>query len=138
MTWDVGYADASPTPLKLAVSTPSEAWCILQGVSPCRVRVSHPPVSSVAPVAEFRQAERTKQVKRTQRIMQAVGESALPEVLVSLRNELVPVAEGCNVRRRQNKISRKRRGCEGPAEFSSRGMYEKMHTRNGTTFDPCC
>jgi hypothetical protein len=80
-------------------------------------------------VAEFRQAERTKQVKRTQRIMQAVGESALPEVLVSLRNELVPVAEGCNVRRRQNKIIRKRRGCEGPAEFSSRGMYEEMHTR---------
>ena len=31
---------------------------------------------------------RTKQVKRTQRIMQAVGESALPEVLASLRNEL--------------------------------------------------
>ena len=36
------------------VSAPSEAWCILQGESPCRVRVSHPPVSSVAPVAEFR------------------------------------------------------------------------------------
>jgi len=49
---------------------------------------------------------RTKQAKRTQRIMQAVGESALPEVLVSLRNELVPVAEGCNVRRRQYKIIR--------------------------------
>jgi len=28
--------------------------------------------------------------------MQAVGETALPEELVSLRNELVPVAEGCN------------------------------------------
>jgi len=34
------------------VGAPSEAWCILQGESPCRVRVSHPPVSSVAPVAE--------------------------------------------------------------------------------------
>ena len=30
------------------VSAPSEAWCILQGESPCRARVSHPPVSSVA------------------------------------------------------------------------------------------
>ena len=98
--------DSVPSPQSPAVSAPSEVWCILQGVSPCRVRVSHPPVSSVAPVAEFRQAERTKQVKRTQRIMQAVGESALPEVPVSLRNELVPVAEGCNVRRRQHKIIR--------------------------------
>ena len=34
------------------VSAPSEAWCILQGESPCRVRVSHPPVSSLACVAE--------------------------------------------------------------------------------------
>ncbi len=61
--------------------------------------------------------------------MQAVGESALPEVLVSLRNELVPVAEGCNVRRRRYKIIRYRQGCEGPAELLSRGMYEEMHTR---------
>jgi hypothetical protein len=45
-----------PTPkaarLIIGVSAPSEAWCILQGESPCRVRVSHPPVSSVASVAE--------------------------------------------------------------------------------------
>jgi len=88
------------------VSAPSEAWCIWRGASPRRVRVSHPPVSSVAPVAEFRDAGRTKQVKRTQRIMQAAGESALPEVLVSLRNELVSVAEGCNARRRQHKSIR--------------------------------
>ena len=45
-------------------------------------------------------------MKRTQRIMQAAGETVLPEVLVSLRNELVPVAEGRNVRRRQHKIIR--------------------------------
>jgi len=66
---DVVCAAASPTPLKLSVSAPSEAWCILQGESPCRVRVSHSPVSSVAPVAEFYIVERTKQVKRTQRIL---------------------------------------------------------------------
>jgi hypothetical protein len=80
-------------------------------------------------VAESRDAGRTKQVKRTQRIMQAVGETVLPEVLVSLRNELVSVAEGCNARRRQYKIIRYWRECEGPAEFSSRGMYEEMHLR---------
>ena len=34
------------------VSAPGEAWCVLQGVSPCRVRASHPPVSSVASMAE--------------------------------------------------------------------------------------
>ena len=34
------------------VSVPSEAWCVLQGASPCRVRASHPPVASVASVAE--------------------------------------------------------------------------------------
>jgi len=41
----------------------------------------------------------------------------------------VPVAEGCNARRRQYKIIRKWQGCEGSAEFSNRGMYEEMHTR---------
>jgi len=68
-------------------------------------------------------------VKRTQRIIQAVGEIALPEVLVSLRNELVSVAEGCNAHRRQYKNIRYWQECEGPAELSSRGMYEEMHTR---------
>ena len=61
--------------------------------------------------------------------MQAAGETALPEELVSLRKGLVPAAEGCNVRRRQYKIIRYRRGCEGPAELLSRGMYEEMHLR---------
>ncbi len=65
--------------------------------------------------------------------MQAVGETVLPEELVSLRNEVVLVAEGCNVHRRQNKIIRNWRGCEGLAEFSSRGMYEEMYTRTWET-----
>ena len=38
--------------VKRSVSVPSEAWCVLQGASPCRERASHPPVASVAPVAE--------------------------------------------------------------------------------------
>jgi len=45
----------SPLPggrLKRDVSAPSEAWRFLPGESPGRVRASHPPVSSVAPLAE--------------------------------------------------------------------------------------
>ena len=29
------------------VGAPSEAWCLLQGASPCWARVNHPPISSV-------------------------------------------------------------------------------------------
>jgi hypothetical protein len=34
------------------VIAPRQAWRLLQGESPCRVRVSHPPVSSLASMAE--------------------------------------------------------------------------------------
>jgi len=40
-------------PVLLNVSAPSEAWCTLQGESPCPVRFNQPPVSSVALEAEF-------------------------------------------------------------------------------------
>ncbi len=43
----------SARPLMSGVRVSSEAWCILQGGSPCRVRSSQPPVSSVASVAEW-------------------------------------------------------------------------------------
>ena len=42
---DVDNAIANSTD---SVCAPSEAWCFLQGESPCRVRFSQPPVSSVA------------------------------------------------------------------------------------------
>ena len=62
------------------VSAPSEAWCALRGESPRRVRASHPPVSSVASLAEsdffFR---RTRETTRTQSIVQAVGDTVVPE-----------------------------------------------------------
>jgi len=91
-------------PLSATVSAPREAWCILQGESPCRSRPNQSPVLSVASVAESEEKyRRTRRTKRTQRIMQAAGETALPEELVSLRNA-VPVAEGGNVHRRQHKI----------------------------------
>ncbi|MES9819097.1 MAG: hypothetical protein ABW161_01165 [Candidatus Thiodiazotropha sp.] len=35
------------------VGAPSAAWCTLQGESPCLVRFNQPPVSSLAPVAEW-------------------------------------------------------------------------------------
>ncbi|NQT71856.1 MAG: hypothetical protein HQ553_03680 [Chloroflexi bacterium] len=45
-------------------------------------------------------------MKRTQRILQAAGETVLPEVLAQLREEFVADAEGFNVHRRQYKIIR--------------------------------
>jgi hypothetical protein len=36
----------------LNVIAPRQAWRFLQGESPCRARASHPPVSSLASVAE--------------------------------------------------------------------------------------
>ena len=50
------------------VIAPGEARRILLGESPGRVRVSHPPVSSLASVAESREG-RTKQAKRRQSIL---------------------------------------------------------------------
>ena len=38
------------------VSAPGEAWCVLQGASPCRGRTSHPPVARGASVAESARA----------------------------------------------------------------------------------
>jgi hypothetical protein len=41
-----------PARLSWVVIAPRKAWRILQGESPCRGRASHPPVSSLASVAE--------------------------------------------------------------------------------------
>jgi hypothetical protein len=38
--------------LRPSVITPRQAWRLLQGESPCRVRASHPPVSRLASMAE--------------------------------------------------------------------------------------
>ena len=45
-------AAKSAAPVSFIVIVPSEAWRILRGASPRRVRANHPPVSSVAPAAE--------------------------------------------------------------------------------------
>ena len=53
---------------------------------------------------EFR---RTKQIKRTQRIVQAVGETAFPEVLILIASKVSnPTAEDVNRYRKQYKITR--------------------------------
>jgi len=52
-------AGGAGRPASLPRRAPSEAWCVLQGASPCRVRASHPPVASVASVAESRGASST-------------------------------------------------------------------------------
>ncbi len=49
-------AGGAGRPAFLPRRAPGEAWCVLQGASPCWVRVSHPPVASVASVAESRGA----------------------------------------------------------------------------------
>ena len=51
------HSDAakSAASVSLGVIAPREAWRILQGESPCWGRASHPPVSSLASVAEPRE-----------------------------------------------------------------------------------
>ena len=51
--------------MKCNVSAPSEAWCTLQGASPCRVRANPPPVSSVAPAAEFEDRNELSSLEET-------------------------------------------------------------------------
>lgn len=53
------YSSLASLAAEKRVSAPSESWCILQGASSCRVKISHPPVSSVAPMAEKETANNT-------------------------------------------------------------------------------
>ena len=102
----------APTSLRLLAapdaqrSRAKKAWRLLQGESPCRVRASHPPVSSLASMAESWSTRRTRWAKRRQSILEAVGVTAHPEVLGQLRNKLVADAEGVNAHRRPHKSIR--------------------------------
>ncbi len=71
-------ADLIPTEISRIGSAPGEAWRLFQGESPCRVRPNRPPVSSVADMEEEVNNDRTRYLKRTQRILWAAGEAALP------------------------------------------------------------
>src|SRR5208283_5219837 len=82
----------------IRVGAPGEVWRLLRGASPRRVRPNQPPVSSVANAKEvLKQIDatcsdwkralrdtlngRTMCSKRTQRILWAVGETALPKAI---------------------------------------------------------
>ena len=89
---------------QLSVSAPSEAWCILQGASPCRVRVSRPPVSSVAPVAEQATANKTGEAYTENHAGRRGGRRSL-KCWYSFEMAIAD-AEGFNVRRRQHRSIR--------------------------------
>src|SRR5262245_44525774 len=60
-----------------SVIAPRKAWRLLQGASPCRVRASHPPVASLAPMAEPGvSVRRPRWAQRRQRILEAAGVTA--------------------------------------------------------------
>ena len=59
----------SPVRLRPGVPAPRQAWRLLPGESPGRVRVSHPPVLSVGPIAELGNRRTRRWGKRTQRIL---------------------------------------------------------------------
>jgi len=86
------------------VVPPSEAWCILQGASPCRVRANHPSVSSVAPTAE---PELRSNFLKVNKVGEAYTENcagrrefAAPESWYSFEMQ-VGVDEGLNAHRSQ-------------------------------------
>ena len=56
--------------VSFGVIAPRKAWRLLPGESPCRVRASQPPVSSLASMAEsWGSTRRTRWAKRRQRIL---------------------------------------------------------------------
>jgi hypothetical protein len=71
---------------------------------------------------------RTRWAKRRQRILYAVGEVALPEVLVQLRNRIVADAE-CLNKHEGNTKPPIWKGGGGPSESTGRGMQEEIHRR---------
>ena len=72
--------------LRPSVIAPREAWRLLQGQRPCRVRASHPAGSSLASLAESgAETRRTRGTPRRQRLLAAGGVTAPPAGLGQLR-----------------------------------------------------
>jgi len=67
-----------------SISTPREAWCILQGESPCRVRINHPLVSSVASVAELLKAVACTKKFTKELVPQGIPFGRRPNQLLSI------------------------------------------------------
>jgi hypothetical protein len=97
--------------LTAGVIAPRKAWRLLQGESPCRVRARHPPVSSLASMAESQlYTRRTRWAKRRQSILEAAGVTAHPEVLVQLRQGCAD-AEGLNAPEGNTRTAIRARRC---------------------------
>jgi hypothetical protein len=110
-------------------SRAKKAWRLWQGESPCRVRASHPPVSSLAFMAESGSRPwRTRWTKRRQSILEAAGGAASPEVLVQLRKGLVRTPRVCTLPK-ATRAHPDWRGGAGPPESSGRGMQEERRRR---------
>jgi hypothetical protein len=71
---------------------------------------------------------RTKEVKRTQRILQAVGATACPESWYSFEISLLRTARVLTYPEAHRKHPT-RRGCGSPPESSGCGMQEQMRRR---------
>jgi len=113
------------------VIAPRKAWRLLQGESPGRVRGSHPPVSRLASMAEsWLGSWRTRWAKRRQRILEAVGGAASPEVLVPLRHGSLRTPRVVTL----PKATRPQplwQGCVGPPESSGHGMQAERRRSTG-------
>jgi hypothetical protein len=104
-------------PLSVSAIAPRNAWRLLQGERPWRVRASHPPVSRLASLAEsWRTPRRTRGATRRQRLLSAVGVTAPPDGLVPRRETLAADAAGGHAPRRPPK--RLRGGEEAPVRRS--------------------
>jgi hypothetical protein len=103
-----------------------QAWRLLQGESPCRVRSSHPPVSSLASMAEsWWFTRRTRWTKRRQSILEAAGVTAHPAVLVQLRKGACCGRRGFSRTPKATRDHPSWLGCEGPPASTGRGMQEE-------------
>jgi len=69
------------TGFPIPISAPSAAWRFLQGASPCLARPNQPPVLSVAGMEKYLTPREMKYLKRTQRTLQAAGETYLPKAI---------------------------------------------------------
>jgi hypothetical protein len=107
-----------------------KAWRLLQGASPCRVRASHPPVASLASMAESgAHTRRTRGTKRRPRLLEAAGGAVSPAGLGQLRNGAWCGRRGCERTPQAIQDSPHGQGEEGPPESSGRGRQAERRSR---------
>ena len=92
--------------LRPSVIAPRKAWRLLQGESPCRVRARHPPVSSLASMAESREHGEQNGRGVDSVSCRPQGEPRPLQCWDSFAMALVADAEGFNAHRRQHESIR--------------------------------